>query len=143
MHVGHFSSGCIGIFDGNGEVQTTTRSIPADSIEQVTADFDMGAGDLMIRGDSTEIMDATFRNTNNDWNPEVSYYGEGKSASLSVKNPINISLGSNRVNEWDVLLGQGIVYDLFASLGAGDMTIDVSELSLWPLYIGRSGGHRS
>jgi hypothetical protein len=140
VHVGISSSGCIGIFDGNGEVQTATRSIPANGIEQVAADFDMGAGDLMIRGGSTGIMDGTFRYTNDDWDPEVSYDSEGESASLRVKNQINISLRLNRVNEWDVSLGQGIVYDLSASLGAGDMTIDVSELALSGLHVSVGAG---
>jgi len=135
------TSGCIGIFDGNGVVQTTTRSIPANGIEQVTADFDMGAGDLMIRGGPTGIMDGTFRYTNDDWDPEISYDSEGKSASLNVKNQINISLRSNRVNEWDVSLGHGIVYDLSASLGAGDVMIDVSELALSGLHVSVGAGN--
>jgi hypothetical protein len=39
-----------------------------------------------------------------------------------------------------VSLGQGIVYDLSASLGAGDMTIDVSELALSGLHVSVGAG---
>jgi predicted membrane protein len=97
----------------------------------------MAAGEFKLAGGATGAMDAEFEASPRTWLPEVDYSVEGTSGVLRVTQP-NMErfdfMGDTR-NVWDVKLTSGVPVDLDVEFGAGDSTVDLSQVDVRELHV--------
>src|SRR5258708_4876048 len=70
-----------------GPTEHETKSIPLDKSEMVRADVRIGAGELKIRGGSSQLLDADFTYNVPSWKPEVRYDSGGFRGRLTIEQP--------------------------------------------------------
>jgi hypothetical protein len=110
-------------------VKTETESIPLDKSEMVRLDLNMGAGELRLKGGSSQLMDAEFRYNRPALKPLIRYDVSGFRGRLSVEQP---SRHTNNVGEyvWDLRLNDEKPIDLNVHFGAGEARIEAGSMDL-------------
>src|SRR5579863_8696844 len=84
-------TGCQIDLEPPGPTQTENRSIPLDKSELVRVELKMGAGDLSVRGGSTQLMDADFTYNRPRLKPEVHYDATSLRGNLLIEEPSHAS----------------------------------------------------
>ncbi len=123
--------------EGPAGLERATKSVALDGAEKLDARMRMAAGEFKLAGGATGAMDAEFEASPRTWLPEVQYSVEGTSGVLRVTQP-NVEgfdfMGDMR-NVWDVKLASGVPVDLDVEFGAGDSTVDLSEVDVRELHV--------
>ena len=127
-------AGCAEEWGPPGPTRTETRSIDLDNSELVRAELKMGAGELRVRGGSSQLMDGEFSFNRPFMRPNVHYDSSGFRGHLLVEEPSNVHhVNSNY--RWDLRFNDQKPLDLIVNFGAGEGRLDVGELSLRSLEI--------
>jgi hypothetical protein len=129
-----------------GDTRTDTQAVELGSANAVKVQILMGAGELSVAGDAASLMDATFRYNVADWQPRVNYAVNGGQGELRVDHQDDdpaIPIGRAVVNEWDLLLTNGVPIDLEVQTGAGVSALDLRGLDLTGLRIDVGAGTTS
>ena len=122
------------------ESRTVTKTIPVDGTAELDARFTMPLGVLTVDGDTTDLAEMTFSSTNPEWLPVVeSAQSEGASGTVTtievaVPRELNFLRGT-RDYEWAVHLSKDVPSSLRFELGAGESTIDLSEIDVRDLRV--------
>jgi hypothetical protein len=123
--------------EGPAGLETATKSVALDGAEKLDARMRMAAGEFKLAGGATGAMDAQFETSPRNLLPEVDYSVEGTSGVLRVTQPTMEEfdfMGDTR-NVWDVKLASGIPVDLDVEFGAGDSTVDLSEVDVRDVHV--------
>ncbi len=123
----------------SGPVQTSSEQVEAGRAESVTAEIQMGAGQLNVSGGSTKLMTGSFRYSESVGRPKVSYEVTGTHGRLTVESPKKTSTGKS-VNEWELQLGPDVPLEMTVALGAGESKLDMSQLALKSLEVNMGAG---
>lgn len=128
-------TGCVEAIH-TGPTQHETKSIPLDKSEMVRAEIKIGAGNLKIRGGSSQLVDTDFTYNVPDWKPEVRYDGSGFRGRLTIEQPSHHhgSFGNSKY-EWDVRFNNEVPLSLNLNFGAGNAELELGSLSLDQLDI--------
>jgi len=134
------ATGCINIGSYDvGPTQTETQTVEQGSAETLTAEVNMGAGQLEIDGGAAELVEAEFTYNIETWKPELEYDVRGDNGRLSINQPdsgeINAIPTNNIEYNWDIRFNDDIPTDLSINLGAGEGILDLNGLHLTDLNI--------
>ncbi len=134
------ATGCINIGSYDvGPTQTETQTVEQGSAETLTAEINMGVGQLEIDGGAAELVEAEFTYNIETWKPELEYDVRGDNGRLSINQPdsgeINAIPTNNIEYNWDIRFNDDIPTDLSINLGAGEGILDLNGLHLTDLNI--------
>lgn len=121
------------------ESKVVERAKAAKS-EMVVAEFNIGAGELNLRGGAKELFEGEFTYNVPDWKPEVTYDGSGFRGRLSVRQAGGKHNFGDIKNIWDVRLANGLPLDLRVRCGAGENRLDLRELTLRSVEVHMGAG---
>lgn len=123
-------SGCV-IETSRGPTRHESRSIERESIQRLSVNLNIGAGDLRIRGGAQKLAQADFTYNVDAWKPEFQYEGTGSHGNLTISQPghNHSHIGSIRY-EWNLALNNDIPVDLIMHFGAGEAQLDLGSLAL-------------
>ena len=118
-------------------LETTTKAVALDGAEKLDARVRMAAGELTLAGGSTGALDAKFDASPRSWMPEVEYSVEGTAGVLRISQPeiTDWDFMGNTVNVWDMKLASGVPTELDIELGAGQSTLDLTEVDVRNLHV--------
>jgi len=123
--------------EGPTGLATENKSVPLQGAESIDARVRMAAGELTLEGGAAGAMDATFESSPRSWLPDVTYSVEGTSGVLRVSQP-NVDdfdfMGKSR-NVWNMKLASGRPTDLDIELGAGESTVDLTDVDIRDLHV--------
>src|SRR5438067_11258299 len=106
-------TGCIIDTVQTGPTEHETKSIPLDKSEMVRAEIRIGAGELKIRGGSSQLLDADFTYNVPSWKPEVRYDSGGFRGRLTIEQPeTGHSRFGNTKYEWDLRFNNDVPMNL-------------------------------
>lgn len=120
--------------------RTVTKTIPVNGTTQLDARFTMPVGVLTVDGETNDLADMAFSSTNPEWLPVVdttrSVVESNTVTSLEVAVPEDLNfLKGTRDYEWVVHLSPEIPSNLRLELGAGESTIDLSDVDVRDLRV--------
>jgi hypothetical protein len=111
-----------------GPVETSSQQIDAGAAESVRADIRMSAGELHMEGGAPKLMNATYRYSQGIGTPAVRYDVTGAHGQLFVESGKNSQSGGKTENTWDLQMSSDMPLDMTVNLGAGESTLDMSQL---------------
>jgi N-terminal domain of toast_rack, DUF2154 len=114
----------------SGPVETSNQQIDAGAAESVRAEIRMNAGELHIEGGAPKLMTGTFRYSEHIGAPTVRYDVTGAYGRLLVESPKNSQSPGKTVSTWDLQMGSDMPLDMTVNLGAGESTLDMSQLQV-------------
>lgn len=126
-----YLSGCTITSDRSGPSQYETQSFDRGSIDELHAEFSIGAGDLKVGTGTHKLAQTYFSYNVTAWKPEVRFEPQGTHANLTFREPDHhgANLGRSK-NEWDIRLNQEAPLFLNVNCGAGHAQLDVGSLAL-------------
>jgi hypothetical protein len=124
----------------SGPIETSNSQIDIGGAESVRAEINMGAGELHIEGGSAKLMTGSFRYSEQIGRPTVRYDVTGAHGRLTVESPKNSTSGGKTVNTWDLQMGSDVPLDMTVSLGAGESTLDMSQLLVRSVEVNMGAG---
>jgi len=133
--------GCQINLEPAGPTQTENRTVPLDKSELVRVELKMGAGDLNVRGGSSQLMDADFTYNRPRLKPEVHYDATSLRGNLLIEEPSHTShTGSNMKYRWDLRFNDEKPIDMYVNFGAGEGRLELGTLSLRSLNVNMGVG---
>jgi len=133
--------GCEINIEPSGPTQTENRTIPLDKSELVRVELKMGAGDLSVRGGSSQLMEGDFTYNRPRLKPEVHYDATSLRGNLVIEEPSHTShAGSNMKYRWDLRFNDEKPIDMEVNFGAGEGRLDLGTLSLRSLNVNMGVG---
>ena len=120
--------------EGSGNVERSSQTVDLKGAKAVDVHVDMGAGELIMRGGATPLMDADFRYRSSDGKPEVDYTVSGTHGTLDVRQPSHHT-GGNDKNHWELSLNDLVPLDISVKMGAGEGHIELGNTSLRSLDV--------
>jgi N-terminal domain of toast_rack, DUF2154 len=125
-----------------GKMQRESKSVDPKNAQSVSAQLEMGAGEMKLTGGADKLMEGDFSYNVSEWKPRVSYDVSGKKGELVVKqgsaNGGNLSGGAR--NEWDIGMNDEVPTDLVVRVGAGESNLDLDSLTLTGLDLRMGAG---
>src|SRR5436309_970233 len=88
-------AGCNVNVQHSGPTEHESASVDLDKAELIKVTLNMGAGELIVNGGSSKLMDADFTYNVPEWKPLVKYNNTGVRGELSVQQPSHSNIGSN------------------------------------------------
>jgi hypothetical protein len=123
-----------------GPVETSGERIDPGAAESVRAEIRMGAGELHIEGGASNLMTGNFRYSERVGRPIVRYDVTGDHGRLLVESPKSSGSGAKTVNTWDLRMSQDMPLDVTVNLGAGESTLDMSQLQVRSVDVSMGAG---
>jgi len=125
-----------------GELQTEVQTVEYSGSSSVSADIEMGLGDLSISGGAQDLLEAEFSYNVAEMKPDVDLNGE----RLRVRTPqVDVGFDSfwdldDFQNEWELAFSDEIALDLEVDLGAGNAHLDLGSLEVTELQLDAGAG---
>jgi len=117
-----------------------TRDVDAQGAQAVTANINMGAGQLTIHGGASHLLDASFNYDQDSGQPTVNYVNSGTNGRLDISQPSSAGphFGRNE-NDWDLSFGT-VPMDMQIELGAGQTDLNLKGIELTHLRVNMGAG---
>ncbi|MEW6404023.1 MAG: toast rack family protein [Chloroflexota bacterium] len=124
------------------EVKSENQSIDLDFASMVRIQIEFPAGELNVKGGTSNLMEASFRYNVSDWQPQVKYSENGTQGDLLVSKPgaAQLPVGGEMINEWEIQLNENIPMDLIIRTGAGNSQLDLGRLDMTSLKVETGAG---
>jgi hypothetical protein len=114
-----------------GPLQTDVKEVKLGDAKSVSVEIRMGAGELKIGGDATNLLDAQFIYNVPSWKPQVEYSTAGGEGRLSIRQPAGTGGPHGNVRyDWDLRLGDKVPLSIEVEMGAGRADLTLGKLSL-------------
>ncbi len=126
---------CYVTTDSHGTIESDSRTVDLKGAKSAEVHVEMGAGELVMHGGATTLMDADFRYRSSDGKPEVQYDVNSTRGTLTIRQPSHHSIGGNDKNHWDLRLNEDVPMDVSVKMGAGDGRLDLGNTSLHSLDV--------
>ncbi|HXN98006.1 MAG TPA: toast rack family protein [Candidatus Acidoferrales bacterium] len=125
---------------GTGPSVHATEAIELQGAKTVNAEISMPAGELILTGGSSRLLDADFNYRAVEGKPHVDYSVSGDRGQLEVtQNEKHIHFAGRR-NDWTLRLGNAIPLDLKIELGAGKSELKLAGMDVTRLEINMGVG---
>jgi hypothetical protein len=124
----------------SGPVETSSSQIDAGAAESVRAEIHMSAGELHMEGGAPKLMNGSFRYSERIGAPTVRYDVTGAHGELVVESLPNSQSGRKPVNIWNLQMSSDMPLDLTVALGAGESTLDMSQLQVRSVEVNMGAG---
>jgi hypothetical protein len=123
-----------------GPLRDEPISIDGPNVERANVEFDMGAGEMNLRGGSSKLLEGRFDYNVDSWKPVVTSSVNGSHATVTIKQPEHVRLGGNAHNTWDLQLADRALLDLALNFGAGRAQLDLGTVHLRNLEVHMGAG---
>jgi len=117
-----------------------TQAVELQGAKSVTANLEMGAGELKLSGGSSKLLDADFRYDESFGKPSVEYHVSGDRGMLDVMQQQEHAAFGARDNDWDLRLGGSAPIDLKLNMGAGQGDLRLNGLNVSSMEINMGAG---
>jgi len=122
-----------------------TSSFPCGGATSGTVSITMGAGELSVRGGAQEdiLMEATVFSRNAEWQPAITQSVNGSQTIITMTDKGHTAkewVAAHTPNSWDIQLSNRVPLDLTVHTGAGDTSLDLSNLNLASLVVENGAG---
>lgn len=135
-------AGCVGIEHDHAPARHETRSIPLDKAEMVRAEIKIGAGNLNIRGGSSQLVDTDFTYSDESLKPEIRYDSSGFRGRLSIDQRGNGHGGfGDGKYDWNIRFNDDVPLSMMLHFGAGNADLNLGSLNLDNLEINMGVGN--
>ncbi|MGA2846668.1 MAG: toast rack family protein [Candidatus Acidiferrales bacterium] len=125
---------------GSGATVHDAQAIELQGAKSVNAEISMPAGELILTGGSSRLLDADFNYRAVEGKPRVDYSVSGGKGQLDVtQNEKHIHLGGRR-NDWTLRFGNSIPLDLKVELGAGKSDLNLADVNVTHLEVNMGVG---
>ena len=125
-----------------GELRTESEAVDLGGATPVRVEIEMGAGELDVSGGAAKLLEADFTYNVAELKPIVDFSG----STLSVQTP-DVHVGANSLLDlqdyrykWDLRLNGDVPMDMQVSLGAGQSSLKLGNMSLTRLNVGGGAG---
>jgi hypothetical protein len=126
--------------DGRSSTLHDAQTIERQGATSVNANITMPAGQLVLSGGSSRLLDADFNYRAAEGKPRVDYLVSGDKGQLDVtQDERHIHFGSRR-NDWTLRFGNSVPLDLKVELGAGKSDLDLKDLNISHLEVNMGVG---
>ncbi len=121
-----------------GDLQTKSQTVELNDADSVTVEIQMGAGELVVSGGASELLEAAFTYNVEALNPRATYTnGRLEVKDNDVKEGFRSLFDLDEFrNEWVLKFNEGAPMDMTINLGLG-----YSNLILGPLTLNRLNIH--
>ena len=113
----------------SGITRTDTQSVELQNATAVTANLQLGAGQLNLRGGSGRLLDASFDHDESLAAPQVNYSVDAGHGLLNIdeRNQTRLNGDSER---WDLHFNSAVPLDLNLNIGAGQSELHMADVNL-------------
>ncbi len=125
-----------------GDLQTKSEAVQLGDADSVSVEIFMPAGELVVGGGASDLLEAEFVFNVAEIEPEIEY----RNGILRVTSP-DVDMGPGSVfdlgdirNEWDLLFNEDVPMDMSIDVGAGLSDLELGSLSLTSLDISAGAG---
>jgi hypothetical protein len=113
-----------------GPTRETSIHIDRGNAERASVDLNMAAGEMIVRGGASKLIDGRFEFNVPSWEPRVDSSNNGSLTVIKIRQPKNAHLGGHRHYLWDLQLNNDVSTDLAINCGAGQARLNLGELAL-------------
>jgi hypothetical protein len=124
-----------------GETRHDRQSIELDQSERAHVDLKMVAGELVVSGGATKLMEAEFTYNLDRLKPVVEHRSTDgrREIDISQTGAGGFTFG-NTTSRWDLRLNDGVLLDVVAKIDAGQVDLKLGSLNLSRVDIGIGAG---
>ncbi len=108
----------------------TIEQARAAGAERISAEIQIGMGELRVSGGAREFLEAEFAYNTPALKPQVSFDESGFRRRLIIGHGSPPPALGNVRNRWDIRFGSGVPLDLEVRCGAGENRLDLREVPL-------------
>ena len=123
-----------------GPPRETSVHLDRGGIEHAKVDFNMGAGEMTVRGGASKLLDGKFEFNVPSSEPKVETSNNGSHADIRISEPKSSHVGGDRHYAWDFQLNNRVVLDLAINCGAGQARLNLGDLDLRQLEVHMGAG---
>ena len=120
-----------GLSRSSGITRTETQSVELQNATAVTANLQLGAGQLNLSGGSGKLLDASFDHDESMQAPQVSYSVDAGHGLLNIdegrRDQIHLRDNGER---WDLHFNSAVPLDLNLNIGAGQSELHMADVNL-------------
>ena len=123
-----------------GPLKTDPVSIELGEAERANVELDMGAGEMVVNGGASKLIEGHFEYNIPGGQPIVRSSVGGIHSTVTIKEPEHIRLGGHKRYAWDLRLSDTPLMDLTLNCGAGQARLNLGELNLRSLNVHMGAG---
>jgi N-terminal domain of toast_rack, DUF2154 len=113
-----------------GPLTSEPVSIDLGDAKSATVQLDLGAGELIVRGGATKLLQGRFEYNVPAWKPDVRSSTSGSAANVTIRQPRGTGGFGDTKNRWDLELNDNVLLDLTLNCGAGRSRLELGDLNL-------------
>lgn len=113
-----------------GPLRDEPVSIDLGDSKSATVQLNLGAGELILRGGASKLLQGRFEYNVAAWKPEVRTSMSGSTASVTIQQPRGTGGFGHTKNLWDLELNDNVLLDLALNCGAGRSRLELGDLNL-------------
>ena len=115
------------------------RTVDLEGAKTVSADLNIGAGQLTLRGGSSHLMDADFDYNERAGTPQIDYAVDAGKGDLKISQELEGHIGGTR-NNWTLHFNNNVPLDLNIDMGAGEGDLRLRDLDVTNLTVNMGAG---
>jgi hypothetical protein len=124
----------------SGTMLHNVHTIDLQGAKSVSADLEIGAGHLVLRGGASHLLDASFDYFPREGTPQIDYNVSGQSGQLNISQSHSGSNTGNIRNDWNLRFASGVPLELKINIGAGSGDLNLRDLNVTDLSINIGAG---
>jgi hypothetical protein len=126
-----------GFYSGS---QHTTQTVDLQGAKSAHARLEMGAGQLIIDGGASRMLDAEFTFSNDYDQPRVDYHVDGGVGQLHISQDSHSLHFGRSQNDWNLHFSKDIPLELKVDMGAGQGDLHFRDVPLTRLDLNLGAG---
>jgi hypothetical protein len=123
-----------------GPLRDEPVSINLGDATSATVQLNIGAGELILRGGASKLLQGRFEYNVPAWKPEVHSSVSGSTADVTIQQRHGSGGFGNTRNLWDLELNNNVLLDLNLNCGAGRTRLEMGDLNLQHMQVHLGAG---
>ncbi|MBV9762329.1 MAG: hypothetical protein JO340_17345 [Acidobacteriaceae bacterium] len=115
-------------------------SIGLGDAERAHIQLNLSAGELVVRGGATKLLEGQFEYSVAAWKPIVDQSGNGADVDVTIRQPHGGGGFGNTRNRWDLELNDKVLLDFTLDCGAGQTRLEMGDLNLQRIAVHMGAG---
>jgi hypothetical protein len=113
-----------------GPLQDEPVAIDLGDAKSATVQLNLAAGELVLRGGASKLLQGRFEYNVPAWKPEVHSSVSGSAANITIEQRHHGNGFGNTKNLWDLEMNDKVLLDLTLDCGAGRTRLELGDLNL-------------
>jgi N-terminal domain of toast_rack, DUF2154 len=128
-------SSCAFHHAATGPLQDEPVAIDLGDAKSATVQLNLAAGELILRGGASKLLQGRFEYNVPAWKPEVRSSVSGSAANITIEQRHGRGGFGNTKNLWDLELNDNVLLDLTLNCGAGRTRLELGDLNLQSVQV--------